>query len=108
MRNKFPRLSDAKLKGRVFVGPQIKKLINDSGFDKALEPKERAACKCFKNVVLGFLGNKKADNYEELISKMLDSYHKMGCRMSFKIHLLHSHLDFFPENLGDVSGVVTK
>ena len=23
--------------------------------------------------------------------------------MSLKIHFLHSHLDFFPENLGDVS-----
>lgn len=27
----------------------------------------------------------------------------MGCRQSLKIHLLHSHLDFFPENLGDFS-----
>lgn len=23
--------------------------------------------------------------------------------MSLKVHFLHSHLDFFPENLGDVS-----
>ena len=23
--------------------------------------------------------------------------------MSLKIHFLHSHLDFFPDNLGDVS-----
>ena len=27
----------------------------------------------------------------------------MGCRMSLKIHFLHSHLDFFSPNLGDVS-----
>ena len=27
----------------------------------------------------------------------------MGCRMSFKMHFLHSHLGFFPENLGAVS-----
>lgn len=26
-----------------------------------------------------------------------------GLNMSLKIHFLHSHLDFFPENLGDVS-----
>lgn len=103
LRNKFPRLSDAKLKEGVFVGPQIRKLIDDTGFDRALEPKERAAWKCFKKVVHGFLGNKKDDKYEELISQMLDSYHKMGCRQSLKIHLLHSHLDFFPENLGNVS-----
>ena len=27
----------------------------------------------------------------------------MGCRLSLKMHFLHSHLDFFPENLGAVS-----
>ena len=27
----------------------------------------------------------------------------MGCNMSLKLHFLHSHLYFFPENLGDVS-----
>ena len=27
----------------------------------------------------------------------------MGCCMSLKIHFLHSHLDFFPPNLRDVS-----
>ena len=26
----------------------------------------------------------------------------MGCDMSLKIHFLESHLDFFPENLGEV------
>ena len=28
---------------------------------------------------------------------------KFCCNMSLKIHLLHSHLDFFPKNLGAVS-----
>jgi hypothetical protein len=27
----------------------------------------------------------------------------MGVNMSLKIHFLHSHLDFFPENLGSTS-----
>jgi len=27
----------------------------------------------------------------------------MGCRMSLKVQFLHLHLDFFPENLGEVS-----
>jgi len=26
----------------------------------------------------------------------------MGCNMSLKIHFLETHLDFFPENLGEV------
>ena len=27
----------------------------------------------------------------------------MGCNMSLKVHVLHSHLEFFWQNLGDVS-----
>ena len=34
---------------------------------------------------------------------LLTSYKAMGCDMSLKIHFLASHLDFFPENLCEVS-----
>ena len=34
---------------------------------------------------------------------MLQSYKEMGARMSLKMHFLHSHLECFPENNGDVS-----
>ena len=30
-------------------------------------------------------------------------YTEMGCRMSLKVHFLCSHLDFFPENVSEVS-----
>ena len=33
----------------------------------------------------------------------LTSYRAMGCNMSLKIHFLVSHLDIFPDNLGEVS-----
>ena len=42
-----------------------------------------------------FLGNIRAENYKELIKDM-SFYHKLGCNVSLKIHMLHSHLDFFP------------
>ena len=50
-----------------------------------------------------FLGNFRAPNYEELVDEMLKSYQELGARMSLKIHFFHSHLDFFPKNLGEVS-----
>ena len=31
------------------------------------------------------------------------SYKVVGCNMSLKVHVLDSHLDFFPENLGTVT-----
>ena len=30
------------------------------------------------------------------------AYKEMGCHMSLKMHFLHSHLEFFSENLGAV------
>ena len=34
---------------------------------------------------------------------MLNNYKTLRCKMSFKVHFLESHLDFFHSNLGDVS-----
>ena len=34
---------------------------------------------------------------------MLQFYKEMSARMSLKMHFLHSHLDFFSQNYGDVS-----
>jgi len=85
------------LKERVFIGPQIRDIIKDEFFDKALQSNEKAAWDSFKFVVKGFLGNRRAQNYEELVNNLLQSYQKLGCNMSLNIHFLHSHLDFFPQ-----------
>ena len=34
---------------------------------------------------------------------LIESYEKLGCRMFFKLHFLHFYLDFFRDNLGNVS-----
>jgi hypothetical protein len=57
----------------------------------------------FKNVTTNFLGNHKAENYCDMVADLLQSYKAMWCSMSFKVHFLHSHLDFFQENLWVVS-----
>ena len=101
--NKFPILSQAKLKKGIFVGPQINKLLKDKGFDHTLSGIEKVAWNAFRDVAHNFLGNTKAPNYIELVEHMIDSYKNMGYKMSLKIHFLHLHLDFFPSNCGDVS-----
>ena len=100
---KFPRLSEAKLKEGIFIGPQIRDIIKDEYFDKLLQGDEKTAWDSFKVVVRVVLGNRGAQNYEELVKNRLQSYQKLGCNMSLKICFLHSHLDFFPENCGAVS-----
>ena len=34
---------------------------------------------------------------------MLACFEACGCRISLKVHFLHAHLDYFPQNLGDLS-----
>jgi len=34
---------------------------------------------------------------------MLNNFKNLGCNISLKIHFLYSHLNFFSDNLGDMS-----
>jgi len=92
-----------KLKTGVFVGPQIRKLFRDDMFNNLLQGGEKKAWDAFRLVSANFLGNIRAENYKELIENMLSLYHKLCRNMSLMIHMLHSHLDFFPDNCGMVS-----
>ncbi|KAJ8666384.1 hypothetical protein QAD02_008046 [Eretmocerus hayati] len=75
----------------------------DQSFDDKLQSIERDTWKSGKDVITNFLGNKKSDDYEELIEIMLNNSRKMKVNMSLEIHMLDCHQDFFPENLGAVS-----
>lgn len=103
LREKFSQVSDAKIKEGIFVGPQIRKVIADRHFEELLSGKELDAWVAFKSIVANFLGNHKSLDYILVVKQCVDAYRIMGCNMSLKIHLLDSHLDFFPDNLGEVS-----
>ena len=103
LRQKFPRISDAKIKEGIFIGPQIREVMADNHFDGLLQGDERVAWTAFKSVVYNFIGNYKAPNFVELVESMLQAYKSMNCNMLLKMHFLHSHLDFFPANLDAVS-----
>jgi hypothetical protein len=95
---KVAGINAAKINEGVFIGPQICKLFRDEQFDHIVGGNEKRAWDDFRLVATNFLGNNKADNYKELVEDLLLSYEELGCNMSLKIHFLHSHLDFFPEN----------
>ncbi|XP_053968164.1 uncharacterized protein LOC128869618 [Anastrepha ludens] len=103
LKEKFKYLSDAKLKEGIFVGPEIRQVLKDEEFQKKLTAKEKAAWISFKEVCANFLGSRRSDKYKTLVTNMLKNYERLGCNMSLKIHFLDSHLDFFPQNCGDVS-----
>ena len=99
----FPKLSEAKVKAGIFVGPQVKRLMKSDSFSEKLIAVERRAWKSFVSVVKGFLENHKADNFRNIVEELVDTYEKMGCRMSLKLHVLHSHINEFKDNMGDYS-----
>ena len=99
----FPGLSIEKKKAGVFDGPQIRKLINDDQFLNSMNPVESNVWSSFVLVVKNFLGTHKAENYVELVERMLESFKQLKAYMSIKVHFLFSHLDRFPSNLGSVS-----
>jgi len=104
MHDIFPWLNAIKVKEGIFVGPHIRKLTRNPIFNAKLDSFEREAWVSFVVVTKGFLGNIRASNYKELVPNLLPDYKALVT----KIHFLHSHLDFFPPNLGAVNDEHTE
>ena len=99
----FPSLSNEKLKAGIFDRPQFQQLMRDQKFCDCMNEVELDAWLSFVEVVTNSLGEYSADNYKEIVNSMLGNFRILGINMSIKVHFLRSHLDRFPENLGDVS-----
>ncbi len=102
---KFPNVSKAKILNGTLDGTQIRDLLNDEAFSTLVEsnPLEHTAWICFIDVCSNFLGRHRADDYCHKVNRLLEAYRAMGIKMSTKVHLLHSHLDKFPSDMGAIS-----
>ena len=100
---KFPCLSDAKIKEGVFIGLDMRKLMNYENFENCLGEVEKNTWISFENAIKNFLDDHKSLDYKDNVGRMLEKFKALGCNMSLKVHLLHEHLKHFPEYLGDVS-----
>jgi hypothetical protein len=69
LKNKFLKISAAKLKECIFIGPQIRELIKDSDFVHQLSKQE--LWKTFIRICENLLGNNKASTYKEWSSKSI-------------------------------------
>jgi hypothetical protein len=103
LRQKFPNISDAKLKEWIFIRPQIKQLFEDQDFNPKLNSTPRRTWKASENACRNFLRKEKEENYSAIVQEPISSHSGMGCNMSSKFLCLHSHSDFFPENIGSIS-----
>lgn len=82
----------------VFLGPQIKSVLQDEDLKETFESWET-----FKWLCENFLDVDKYPAYNKVVLHLLDFKQNLGCSMSLNIHSLHSHLEFIPENFGLVS-----
>ena len=73
LRQKFPLLSDYKIREGAFTGPDNHSLLRDV-FERIITGDEQRAWRAFREVVTGFLGNRRADNYRDLVEELLSSY----------------------------------
>ena len=78
-------------------------MLASEELEKQVFDLERNAWQAFRIIVEGFLKNHRRDDYAMVVSNLIESYKKLDCRMSSKLHFLYSHLDFFRDNLGNVS-----
>ena len=102
--NKFKnKMSSNKIKEGIFIGTQIRELMNDENFTNILQGKELVAWRCLVDVVNNFLGKHRSRNYEELVRNMLKAFKDMDVKMNLKIHLMESHLDRFPPDMGSIN-----
>jgi len=67
VRYKLPNVSDTKIKEGIFIGPQIRELMQDKELIEDLNDSERNAWLSFKKICKDFLGNHKAANYREVV-----------------------------------------
>ena len=99
----FPGLKEEKKKGGIFDWPQIRKLMKDSQFISSMSAEEGRTWKTFRDVCKNFLGNNKSANYKNIVGDLMRKMKTWVAICALGFHYLHSHLDWFPENLGDVS-----
>ena len=92
-------LSTEKLRAGIFYGSQISRLNAGQILSTYLDNPRKNAWRSLTAVVENFLGYFKALNYYDLSKQLLNSYEKLGCSMSVKVHFFHSHVNYFPENL---------
>lgn len=74
LQNIFPSISDERLKEKIFVGTQIRELMQDKDFEKLLSIKEEMLGNPLKWSLRYLLENRKDENHKEIIATVLKKY----------------------------------
>ena len=95
----FPNLTVSKIEQGVFTGPQIHKVLDSPIFVRKLTWNHAIAFDSMKKVFNGFLGLDRNPGAETDIALMIKNFERIKANMSLKMHMLHSHSDFFKHSI---------
>ena len=88
-RNKFPNVSDAKIKEAMFIGPQISELMQDKQFGEELNETER-------NAWLSFLRKSQSSELSGCCAGLVDFVQCYGMQYESENPISRVTLGFFP------------
>ena len=80
LKNMSPKISNAKIKEGVFVGPQIREIIQNVKSEDQLSELEKATWKSFKNITTNFW-EIMTQNYCYVVAGLVKFYRAMECIM---------------------------
>jgi len=82
VKNKFPRISDVKMKVGIFIGHQIRVLIQDVKCEDQLSEVGKSRVERIKKCHYQLLGYYKRENYRDMVTYVVvKSYKAMGCNV---------------------------
>ncbi|UYV66734.1 hypothetical protein LAZ67_4002715 [Cordylochernes scorpioides] len=100
LKQKCSSISDAKIKEGIFVGPQIRELLQDGNFQNSLNEVGAAAWNILINLSKNFLGSVKVENYGDIVNNLLLSY--MTILMQLAMSMVKRHQGkWSPDMLAD-------
>jgi hypothetical protein len=102
LRQTFPKISKAKMKEWIFVGPQITRIFEEQDFSTKLNYRNKSL-ECIWKGLQKLSRQWKSGKLHWNCAELISSYSAMWRNISLKLHFLHYHTNFFPEYKAAVS-----
>ncbi|XP_017488810.1 PREDICTED: uncharacterized protein LOC108377054, partial [Rhagoletis zephyria] len=81
----------------VLNGPDIRRLMKDQGFLEILDGTAAVAWDAVRALIKHVLCTNLSPEYAIFIANLMESFDAFDVHMSLKIHMLHSHFDFYEQ-----------
>jgi len=99
LRNKFPKVSDAKIMEGIFIGPQIRELMQDKQFDEDPNETERNAWLSFKRICKVLLRKSQSSELSGCCAGPVDFVQSCGMQYESEKPLFGVPLGFFSQKI---------